>query len=398
MRPILEVQHVSKKFAIGNQQLPYLSFRDKLLGMFRANASTEDFWALQDVSFEVKQGEPVAIIGRNGAGKSTLLKILSRITPPSQGKVYARGRIASLLEVGTGFHPELTGRENIFMNGSILGMKQAEIKARFDEIVEFSGTARFLDTSLKHYSSGMQLRLAFAVAAHLDPEILIIDEVLAVGDAEFQKKCLGKMKDVEASGRTILFVSHHMGMVKQLCTKGIWLDKGKIKLIGDAESVVNSYLQAGTHVHTSLTGRHLGKGVSIENLSFDNNPAKSLYDSAITFELRSEQALQIDSIGFFLNNLLEERVAIIDLRKGRYNIRPGKTLKFEVDVKKIPMIEGEYRVGLFLGSTLLTGNFEDLITLQVENARSMGDGDLLPYPVEVRGKMEIDYNFHVETT
>jgi lipopolysaccharide transport system ATP-binding protein len=395
MKPILEVQHVSKKFVIGNQQLPYLSLRDKLLGLFSSQAATEEFWALQDVSFSIHQGEPVGIIGRNGAGKSTLLKILSRITPPSQGKVYARGRIASLLEVGTGFHQELTGRENIYMNGSILGLKKAEIKARFDEIVEFSGTGKFLETSLKHYSSGMQLRLAFAVAAHLDPEILIIDEVLAVGDAEFQKKCLGKMKDVAASGRTILFVSHHMGMIKQLCTKAIWLDKGTVRRIGDTESVVNDYLHEGMNVDHSLAGHQLGKGVSIHNLSFNNNPVKSLHDSAITFELRSEELLHVDSIGFYLNNILQERVAIIDLRKGRYTIPPGKSLKFKIDVRKMPMIEGEYRVGLFLGSNVVSGNFDDLISLQVENARSTGD--LLPYPLEVRGKMEIDYDFYAES-
>jgi lipopolysaccharide transport system ATP-binding protein len=395
MKPILEIQNLSKKFLIGNQKLPYLSLRDKLLGMFNADAPGEEFWALQNVSFDVNPGEPIGIIGKNGAGKSTLLKILSRITPPSQGKICMRGRIASLLEVGTGFHQELTGRENIYMNGSILGMRHAEIKARFDEIVDFSGTEKFLDTALKHYSSGMQLRLAFAVAAHLDPEILIIDEVLAVGDAEFQKKCLGKMKDVTKSGRTILFVSHHMGMVKQLCSKAVWLDKGRVRLIADAESAVNAYLQEGMNVNHSLTSHHLGKGISIQNLFFKSNPLKSLHDSFITFELRSEQLLHIDSIGFYLNNILQERVAIIDLRKGRYTIQPGKSMKFQIDIRRIPLIEGDYRVGLFLGSNVLSGNFDDLINLQVENARNAGD--LLPYPLEVRGKMEIDYEFNTET-
>ncbi len=184
----------------------------------RAPRSVEEFWALKDVSFEVKQGEVVGIIGRNGAGKSTLLKILSRITEPTEGRVRIKGRVASLLEVGTGFHPELTGRENIFLNGAILGMSKAEIRAKFDEIVAFSEIEKFLDTPVKRYSSGMYVRLAFAVAAHLEPEILIVDEVLAVGDAQFQKKCLGKMGDVARGGRTILFVSHNMGAVASLCS------------------------------------------------------------------------------------------------------------------------------------------------------------------------------------
>lgn len=242
MKPILEVQNISKKFLIQHQQLPYLSFRDKLSGLFSPKEATEEFWALRDISFDVQPGESIGIIGRNGAGKSTLLKILSRITPPTTGRITVRGRIASLLEVGTGFHQELTGRENIFMNGSILGMKHAEIKAKFDEIVDFSGTEKFLDTPLKHYSSGMQLRLAFAVAAHLEPEILIIDEVLAVGDAEFQKKCLGKMEDVTRSGKTILFVSHNMTAVSGLCQKGLLLVNGSVSYAGQIDQVLTKYL------------------------------------------------------------------------------------------------------------------------------------------------------------
>jgi lipopolysaccharide transport system ATP-binding protein len=206
------------------------------------SSSVEDFWALKNVSFEVLPGESIGIIGRNGAGKSTLLKILSKITPPTKGRIISRGRIASLLEVGTGFHPELTGRENIFFNGSLLGMKRKEIEDKFDEIVDFSGVERFLDTSLKHFSSGMQLRLAFAVAAFLEPEILIIDEVLAVGDAEFQKKCLGKMEDVSKSGRTILFVSHNIGLVQKLCNRSILLREGVLTAFESTDSVAAKYL------------------------------------------------------------------------------------------------------------------------------------------------------------
>jgi lipopolysaccharide transport system ATP-binding protein len=210
--------------------------------MFKSHGEQkEQFWALDDVSFQVETGESLGIIGKNGAGKSTLLKILSRITPPTSGRIICRGRIASLLEVGTGFHQELTGRENIYMNGSILGMRKAEIDARFDEIVEFAAIEKFLDTPLKHYSSGMQLRLAFAVAAHLDPEILIIDEVLAVGDAEFQKKCMKKMEDVSGQGRTLLFVSHNLPSLKAICRNGILLKNGKLIKTGKIDEVVDHY-------------------------------------------------------------------------------------------------------------------------------------------------------------
>lgn len=201
-------------------------------------------WALKDIDFEVQQGEALGIIGKNGAGKSTLLKILSKVTAPSTGSVKVKGRIASLLEVGTGFHADLTGRENIFLNGSILGMTKAEIRSKFDEIVDFSGVENYIDTPVKRYSSGMYVRLAFAVAAHLEPEILIIDEVLAVGDVEFQNKCLGKMGEVSKGGRTVLFVSHNMASISQLCTRGIMLQNGKIELTGDINNVVNSYIDS----------------------------------------------------------------------------------------------------------------------------------------------------------
>jgi lipopolysaccharide transport system ATP-binding protein len=208
--------------------------------------SSDYVYALKDINFEVKQGEVLGIIGRNGAGKSTLLKILSRVTTPTTGQIKVKGRIASLLEVGTGFHPELTGRENIFLNGAILGMRKAEIKAKFDEIVDFSGCERYIDTPVKRYSSGMYVRLAFAVAAHLEPEILIVDEVLAVGDAEFQKKCLGKMKDVAGQGRTVLFVSHNMAAVRSLCSSCLWIDCGLIREAGLTSEILDHYLRSST--------------------------------------------------------------------------------------------------------------------------------------------------------
>jgi lipopolysaccharide transport system ATP-binding protein len=245
LHPILEIKDISKKFRISHEHQRYLSLRDSIIDFFsgKRKSSREDFWALKDVSFNVFPGDSIAIIGKNGAGKSTFLKILSKITPPTSGKIKSRGRIASLLEVGTGFHPELTGRENIYLNGSILGMKRMEINSKFDEIVEFSGVERFLDTPLKHYSSGMQLRLAFAVAAFLEPEILVIDEVLAVGDAEFQKKCMGKMDEVSKSGRTIIFVSHNMNAVSRLCNSGIYLKQGKVaKLSANINELINAYL------------------------------------------------------------------------------------------------------------------------------------------------------------
>jgi lipopolysaccharide transport system ATP-binding protein len=251
MQPILDIQHIGKRYNIAHQTGNYLSMRERISQVFaREKTTKEEFWALKNVSFSVMPGEAIGIIGRNGAGKSTLLKILSKITPPTTGKIISRGRIASLLEVGTGFHTELSGRENIFFNGSLLGMKHAEIKSKFDEIVDFSGVEKFLDTPLKHYSSGMQLRLAFAVAAFLEPEILIIDEVLAVGDAEFQKKCMGKMEDVSKSGRTILFVSHHMAAVRKLCSKAILLKNGQIDAYGETAEISDVYLRQGLSSQT----------------------------------------------------------------------------------------------------------------------------------------------------
>ena len=232
-RPIIEAEHLSKRYVLGS--IGATTLRESAAAWWhrarhgQARAPQKEFWALNDVSFQVEPGEVVGIIGRNGAGKSTLLKLLSRITEPTSGRAFLRGRVASLLEVGTGFHPDLTGRENVFLNGAILGMSRAEIRRKFDEIVAFAEVERFLDTPVKRYSSGMYVRLAFAVAAHLEPEILIIDEVLAVGDAGFQQKCLGKMNSVARSeGRTVLFVSHNIMAMKQLCRTGIWLDEGRV--------------------------------------------------------------------------------------------------------------------------------------------------------------------------
>jgi lipopolysaccharide transport system ATP-binding protein len=253
-RPAIRCDSIGKRYELGVNTEPYTTVREALMRAakwpIRALTGRQpakqprEFWALKDVSFEVEPGEVVGIIGRNGAGKSTLLKVLSRITEPTEGSAEITGRVASLLEVGTGFHPELTGRENIQLNGAILGMKHAEIRERFDEIVAFAEVESFIDTAVKHYSSGMYLRLAFAVAAHLQPEILFIDEVLAVGDAAFQRKCLGKMGDVSRTGRTVFFVSHNMSAVQSLCQRAIWLDRGKVARDGKTAAVVGDYMRA----------------------------------------------------------------------------------------------------------------------------------------------------------
>ncbi len=267
---IIRAENIGKRYTLNHQgsRGGYRKFSDTLIhaakaplrwlhpASFTPQPSQEDFWALKDINFEVKRGEVLGIIGRNGAGKSTLLKILSRITEPTTGRITLNGRVASLLEVGTGFHPELTGRENIFLNGAILGMHRAEIKAKFDEIVAFAGVEKFLDTPVKRYSSGMYVRLAFAVAAHLEPEILIVDEVLAVGDAEFQKKCLGKMQDVAKGGRTVLFVSHNLGQVRAMCTQGVLLDAGRLTFQGLPEVTLSHYAEVCRDSTTS--GRFSG--------------------------------------------------------------------------------------------------------------------------------------------
>jgi len=252
MPPIIKVEHLGKQYRLGRAQAPYSTLRETLVGALRSplrrlrgGEPATFVWAVEDVSFAVNPGEIVGIIGRNGAGKSTLLKMLSRITEPTRGRIELYGRVGSLLEVGTGFHPELTGRENIYLNGAILGMARTEIARKFDEIVAFAEVEKFIDTPVKHYSSGMYLRLAFAVAAHLEPEILLVDEVLAVGDARFQRKCLDKMQSVGQQGRTVLFVSHNMPAITRLCPRTILLDAGKVLSDGPSHQVVSVYLSAG---------------------------------------------------------------------------------------------------------------------------------------------------------
>jgi lipopolysaccharide transport system ATP-binding protein len=271
--PIIAAHDIGKRYVLGASAQRTNSLREALTAAVSAPARWfarrppgPEFWALRDVTFGVEAGQVMGIIGRNGAGKSTLLKVLSRITEPTTGRIELRGRIASLLEVGTGFHPELTGRENVYLNGTILGMRRREIDRKFDEIVDFAEVRRFIDTPVKRYSSGMYVRLAFAVAAHLEPEILVIDEVLAVGDAEFQRKCLGKMRDVAHEGRTVLFVSHNMAAIRGLCTRAIVMDGGRIALDGSVDRAISAYLagvQSGVTDRATWSYRHRGQRVSV---------------------------------------------------------------------------------------------------------------------------------------
>ena len=299
MSSVITVENLSKKYIISHQKRErYTALRDvlangakrlthKLTHPFAAPESDpthEEFWALKDISFDIQQGDRVGIIGRNGAGKSTLLKILSRITEPTSGKVSIKGRVASLLEVGTGFHPELTGRENIFLNGAILGMSKVEIKSKFDEIVAFAEVERFLDTPVKRYSSGMYVRLAFAVAAHLEPEILIVDEVLAVGDAQFQKKCMGKMENVGREGRTILFVSHNMAAIKTLCSTGIVLNKGQMIFQGGAEEAVDQYLGPNNLDKNEIYWEDIADAPGNENIRLKSIAIRPLQGSTIDID------------------------------------------------------------------------------------------------------------------
>jgi lipopolysaccharide transport system ATP-binding protein len=392
MKPILEIQSLSKKFKLHHEGGSYLSLRDKLSELARfkfSNNSDEDFWALKDVSFEVMPGESIGIIGKNGAGKSTLLKILSKITPPTEGKIISRGRIASLLEVGTGFHPELTGRENVYLNGSILGMKKREIDLRFDEIVAFAGTEQFLDTPLKHYSSGMQLRLAFAVAAFLEPEILVIDEVLAVGDSEFQKKCMGKMEDAAKSGRTILFVSHNMAAVQALCSKCLLLEHGKVRVYGSTDDVVNHYLAQATGT-TDQNGHHVfsapQKESYITKIEFlcDGRHSELLY-MGCRFEVRvhfkSSVPLDYPMLGLILYDSFGAPLLCFNNKHYDGNLvqSPIREGVLSVTFPKLPIVAGIYGVDVYFANKFSDLDVKkNLANLRVD-ARPVGaSGEMLP--------------------
>ncbi len=343
---VIRVENLSKKYIIGHQkQERYTALRDVISSGTKSfwqgitgnnkrsrEEASEEFWALKDISFEIKQGERVGIIGRNGAGKSTLLKILSRITEPTSGKISIKGKVASLLEVGTGFHPELTGRENIYLNGAILGMDKVDIKKKFDEIVAFAEVEKFLDTPVKRYSSGMYVRLAFAVAAHLEPEILIVDEVLAVGDAQFQKKCLGKMKDVSGEGRTVLFVSHNMAAIQALCNDGIFMKDGSIDKKQSVEEAIARYSMQSEKSTSNIEFPISNHEVTVHNFIVSQDGFNVLeYDSgkpidiAIEFEIKED--LTVFRMGVFLKSNFGEcifRSLIADWKEDFESLKQGK--------------------------------------------------------------------------
>lgn len=321
MQPAIEIKNLGKQYKLANAE-PYISLRDVIAGSLRRltrpkQSKDQKFWALKDIDLNIMPGERIGIIGRNGAGKSTLLKIISKITPPTTGHATIRGRVGSLLEVGTGFHPELTGMENIFLNGSILGLKRSEISRQLDAIIDFSGVEKFIDTPLKHYSSGMQLRLAFAVAAHLEPEILLIDEVLAVGDIEFQKKCIGKMEEVSKQhGRTILFVSHNMSYISGLCDKAILLNSGSILKTGSATEVINKYITGITNTEKSEEGVAENKVVSLINVRIvdaSGNPKQNFSADeklGVEMQYRVNEAGHVLWLGYNIHN--KEGINIFD--------------------------------------------------------------------------------------
>jgi len=399
MQPIIRVQDLSKLYYLGGPSAAYSTFREAIMEVarmplryLRRSEQPQALWALKDVSFEVAPGEVVGIIGRNGAGKSTLLKILSRITEPTSGRVELYGRVASLLEVGTGFHAELTGRENIFLNGSILGMSRKEIEAKFDEIVAFAEVDKFIDTPVKRYSSGMYVRLAFAVAAHLEPEILIVDEVLAVGDAAFQKKCLGRMRDVASTGRTVIFVSHNMAAVSSLCTKAMVLWEGAVEYpLGNVEEGVQRYL---TQVHkitkTKLADRTDRKGngkVRIKDfVSFDRQGNELEYlatgqevDFRVYYSCKENNVENVSvAIGISSNS-----GAFVSMLSNQIAGEPFESICKEgfitCKIKKLPLAPGTYTASLIIRSNeAILDWIQQAVTIIVEPGDFYGTGRMPP--------------------
>jgi lipopolysaccharide transport system ATP-binding protein len=392
MKAIIDIEKVWKSYKIGRQQQRYLSLRDSIAGFFRNGlaARKQAFWALKEVGFKVYEGESVGIIGHNGAGKSTLLKILSRITPPSKGRITLRGRVASLLEVGTGFHPELTGRENVYLNGAILGLKKAEINRKFDEIVDFSGVEQFLDTPLKHYSSGMQLRLAFSVAAFLEPEILLIDEVLAVGDADFQKKCLGKMGEVSQSGRTIIFVSHNLGAVRQLCSRAILLKGGKVEADTDVENVIANYRASNNSTEEIYVGKREGSQfVFIKKIELENADGKPYLSNTfysgddVIFRVFYESSPHVKDVklrdfhlGLAVYNISGQFVTVLNNKMSGFNME-NMPLSGAVQcrLKRNHFISGEYYIlSTLVVNGIVSDRVERIFTFKVEEADFYGSG------------------------
>jgi len=367
---VIRAEHLGKKYLIGHkaENGRYMALRDVIAqnagrlwqttrdlvhGRFVHGETLEEVWALKDVSFEVKKGEVIGVVGSNGAGKSTLLRILSRITEPSEGRVRIRGRVASLLEVGTGFHPELTGRENIFLNGAILGMTRVEIRRRFDEIVAFADIEKFLDTPVKRYSSGMYVRLAFAVAAHLEPEILLVDEVLAVGDAAFQKKCLGKMERVATEGRTVLFVSHNMSSVLRLCPRAILLRQGRVSSVGVTSEVVRDYLRALNELGATFGAERSGNGAlrfdALVLKTRDSITRRPIAGEPLEIHLKYSSRESLRKVAFMLTmyNHLGTPVTHChsDSCGARFQVQKGSG-ELVCNFERLPLPLGSYRIAI----------------------------------------------------
>ncbi len=418
---IIRVENLGKKYIIGHQkQEHYTALRDVLANQAKSignkvlkpfckrkleDTAFEEFWALKDVYFEIKQGDRVGIIGRNGAGKSTLLKILSRITDPTCGRISIKGRVASLLEVGTGFHPELSGRENIYLNGAILGMNKVEIKKKFDEIVAFAEVEKFLDTPVKRYSSGMYVRLAFAVAAHLEPEILIVDEVLAVGDAAFQKKCLEKMEDVGKEGRTVLFVSHQMAALQNLCQRAIWLNYGEVVAQDSTAVILEKYLiDSAKQSHISLAERKDRKGtgeikftsVMLKNKNGETTNAFRTGENVtliFNFTKNIHKSFNNVHIAIGIDNQIGQRITVLssEVINQNFPILPVEVNRVEVNINSLPLTAGRY--GFTIYSTI-NGVVADWIQnagfFDVESGDYYGTGKVVPVG---QGNFLLSYHF-----
>ena len=399
---IISVENLSKRYIIGRNTEQGDGLRHVLERAVRApfgwlkpgngekRAKTEDFWAVRDVSVEIKRGEMVGIIGRNGAGKSTFLKLLSRITEPTKGKISLRGRVASLLEVGTGFHPELTGRENIFLNGAILGMSRLEIKRKFDEITAFAEIDKFLDTPVKRYSSGMYVRLAFAVAAHLEPEILIVDEVLAVGDAEFQKKCLGKMEDVSAKeGRTVILVSHQMPAIQNLCTRCLLMDRGQLIQEGKTDEIVNAYMSKGAELATGgLSDRRdrAGKGeVRVTSIDLRDESGEMIQEAiagnnvvlSLGFSVKDDLVLNDCIVCVEICKDLKKYFALSSALVDRRKLQLRGDGRIDFLVKDWPLSGGSYHVNIYIESDRLMQDYlNDASVIETIDGDFFGSGKL----------------------
>jgi lipopolysaccharide transport system ATP-binding protein len=354
---------------------PVRAARARLAGRPRS-ADDRDFWAIRDVGFDVKVGEVIGIVGHNGAGKSTLLRVLSRITEPTTGSADVYGRVGSLLEVGTGFHPELTGRENIFLNGAILGMRRPDIRRNFDRIVEFAEVERFIDTAVKHYSSGMYLRLAFAVAAHLESEILIVDEVLAVGDAEFQKKCLTKMREVSRQGRTILFVSHNLAAVRNICTRGLILERGRVVDDGEVNAVVDRYLARGAARRRSRT-RAETPGFFVDDVEIRSVRAEVIKTfDPVEIRVAFTPKVDIQDPGVYVAILTNDHQRLLGLDFKDFQsvppIRAGEQRELGFAVDELPLLRGSYHVEVYL---------KDMATHRIEQVPATYEFDVVETPV-----------------